>query len=309
MPECTFCGGNAFYLRPYSGEQLCTSCYVQAIEKQVQRTITNYKMLKPDDKVALALSGGKDSVSLLHILSRLEERFPKSRLVAVTIDEGIGVYRSEAVEIAKETCKNLGVEHHVYSFKTLYGCTLDEIADAAKQREKPFICSYCGILRRKALNLAARNVGGTKLATGHNLDDEVQSMMMNLLRGDVSRMLVKEENVTGIDLIPRIKPLCEVPEREVALYAFLKHARFQSLPCPYLETSLRNDVRKFLNTLEAKHSGMKFTLYRSFEKIRPQFKSAEEYNLNHCKVCGEPTTEQVCMACQILQELGFKSAN
>ncbi|MFH0897008.1 MAG: ATP-binding protein, partial [Candidatus Bathyarchaeota archaeon] len=117
MSNCTFCSGEAIYLRPYSGERYCKKCFLRAVEKQVQRTISRHRMLKPDDKVILALSGGKDSVSLLHILSRLEEGFPLSEMVAVTIDEGITGYRAESIEIAKENCKKLDVEHRVYSFK------------------------------------------------------------------------------------------------------------------------------------------------------------------------------------------------
>jgi len=261
-------------------------------------------MLRPDDRVALALSGGKDSVSLLHIMTRLEERFPRSEIVAITVDEGITGYRSEAVEIARENCERLDVEHRVYSFKRLYGHTLDVIADAARQRGKLFICSYCGILRRKALNIAAREVEATKLATAHNLDDEVQSMVMNLLRGDLVSMSRGEYDLEGDEtLVPRVKPLCEVPEREVALYAFLRKIRFQSLPCNYLETSLRSDVRRFLNMLENKHPGMKFTVYRSFKKIRPYLKVLEERNLGRCKICDEPTTREICMACQTLKDL------
>lgn len=261
-------------------------------------------MLKPKDRVALALSGGKDSVTLLHILKEAR-RFPYSELVAVTIDEGIAEYRSEAIEIAKEYCDQLDVEHRIFSFKKLYGYALDEIANVARRKRKQFVCSYCGILRRRALNIAAREVGATKLVTAHNLDDEVQSMVMNLLRGDLSSMS-KREHVSegGEGLIPRVKPLCEVLEREVALYAFLRKIRMQSSSCNYLETSLRSDVRRFLNKLEDKHHGMKFTVYRTFEKIQPHVKATKRYD-GRCKICGEPTTRAICMACQTLKDLNL----
>ncbi|MFH0897100.1 MAG: TIGR00269 family protein, partial [Candidatus Bathyarchaeota archaeon] len=203
--------------------------------------------------------------------------------------------------------KKLDVEHRVYSFKKLYGHTIDEIAEAAKEKGNPFICSYCGILRRKALNIAARELGAAKLATAHNLDDEVQSMVMNLLRGDLTRMS-KNEFDSGKDdgsLIPRVKPLCEIPEREAALYAFLKKIKLQSFPCSYLETSLRSDVRRFLNMMDEKHPGMKFTIYRSFAKIQLHLTYSEERSLTRCGVCGEPTTSEICMACQTLKDLNL----
>jgi len=291
-------------VRPYSGENLCKKCFLEAIEKKVQHTISRYGLLKPNDRVALALSGGKDSVSLLHIMSRLEEQFPRSDIVAITIDEGIEGYRSEALEIAKENCDLLDVEHRIYPFKRLYGCSLDKIVKKARRCGKPFICSYCGILRRKALNIAAREVEATKIATAHNLDDEVQSMIINILRGDIARMSRGEYDLNNDKrLVPRIKPLCKIPEKEIALYAYLKNIRFQSLPCNYLETSLRNDVRRFLNMLEDKHSGMKFTIYRSFEKILSQLNYSDKRVRGWCKICGEPTTRKICMACQTLKDL------
>ncbi|MFH0749106.1 MAG: TIGR00269 family protein [Candidatus Bathyarchaeota archaeon] len=305
LSKCTFCSGEAIYLRAYSGERYCKKCYIRTIEKHVQRTITKYKMLRPDDRVALALSGGKDSISLLQIMSSLEERFPQAKLVAITIDEGIAGYRSEAIRIARENCKKLGVEHHVYSFKKFYNHSLDEIVDAARRSGKLFICSYCGILRRKALNVAAREVQATKLATAHNLDDELQSIIMNFLRGDLYRLSSNVNELEKIkELVPRIKPLSEVSERDVAFYAFLKKARFQSFLCPYMESSLRSDVRKFLNILEEKHAGMKFITYKSFKKVQPLLKFPENRMLGLCQRCGEPTSGEVCLACKTLQDIG-----
>jgi len=307
MTACDMCCGEAVYTRSYSGEHLCGSCYTASIEKRVQHTISRHKMLEPKDKVALALSGGKDSVSMLHILCKLEKHFPMSSMVAVTVDEGIDDYRREAIEIAVENCRRQGVQHRVYSFKDIYGYTLDEVAEAARKIGKSFICSYCGILRRKALNLAAKKLGATKLATAHNLDDEVQSTIMNFLRGDLASIRRGKSEAEEVDgLVPRVKPLCEVPEREVALYAHFKGIRLQSLCCGYLESSLRSDVRRFLNELEEKHAGMKFSAYRSFEKVKPLLESQERRGVGLCSVCGEPAAGEICMACQILGEFGLK---
>lgn len=279
---------------------------MKAVEKHVQRTVSRRKMLTAYDRVALALSGGKDSVSLLHILRRVKTAFPHIDLVAVTIDEGVAGYRAEAIEIARQSCTELDVEHRICSFRELYGHNLDEIAEVARRKGKAFICSYCGILRRKALNVVAREVGATKLVTAHNLDDQVQSMMMNLFRGDVANLVREKSHESKEErLIPRVKPLCEVPEREVALYAFLVGIRFQSKRCCYLESSFRNDIRKFLNAMEGRHAGMKFTVYRSFEKMQLHQWPLGNRVPSSCTVCGEPTTREICMACQILKELNL----
>ena len=308
MVKCTFCSKEAFYLRPYSGERFCRKCYVKSIERNVQRTISKYKMLKPNDRVAVAVSGGKDSLSLLNILNKIEEKFPNSELTAITIDEGISNYRSEAIEIADEHCEKLGIELHVYTFKELYGYGLDEVVEAAEAGGELTPCSYCGILRRRALNLAAKDTGATKLATAHNLDDETQSMVMNILRGAIyqmGRIGPISEKDTGF--VQRVKPLCQVPEKEVALYASLNSIRFQTASCPYSETSMRSDIRRFLNYLENKHPGMKFSIFQTFEKIRANLGGLElKHDLNRCEICNEPTSGKICRPCSIIASLGLQ---
>jgi len=306
---CNICKRrDAFFFRPYSGEKLCKKCFAISIENKVRATIAKYSMLEHDDRLAIAVSGGKDSLSLLHILARIERKFPKASLVAVSIDEGIKGYRDKALEIAAENCKKLSVEHHIVSFKELYGCTQDEIVRRLKKEGKTELtpCAYCGVLRRKALNIVAREVKADKVATAHTLDDETQTILLNILHGDPLR-IAREKPVTDDvhpKLVQRIKPFCRIPERETTLYAYIKELRFQDMPCPYASEAMRNDIRLFLNRMEHKHSGTKFTMFKSIEKIRPAIaKIVRKEELNECNKCGEPTTERICKACQMLQQL------
>ena len=306
---CNICKRrDAFFFRPYSGEKLCKKCFAISIENKVRATIAKYNMLEYDDRIAIAVSGGKDSLSLLHILARIERKFPKASLVAVSIDEGIKGYRDKALEIAAENCKKLSVEHHIVSFKELYGCTQDEVVRRLKKEGKTELtpCAYCGVLRRKALNIVAREVKADKVATAHTLDDETQTILLNILHGDPLR-IAREKSVTGDvhpKLVQRIKPFCRIPERETTLYAYIKELRFQDMPCPYASEAMRNDIRLFLNRMEHKHSGTKFTIFKSIEKIRPAIaKVVRKEELNECNKCGEPTTERICKACQMLQQL------
>jgi len=309
---CSLCRRKeAFFFREYSGEKLCRSCFVRSIERKVRATISKYNMLKFDDRIAVAVSGGKDSVSLLHVLAKIEEDYPKASMIVVSIDEGIRGYRDEALKIAVENCKRLDVEHHIVSFKEIYGLTLDEIVEKLRSADgqKLTPCAYCGVLRRKALNIAARDVGADKLATAHTLDDEVQTALLNMLHGDVLR-LAREKPITDEvhpKLVPRIKPFCEVPERETALFAFVKKIRFQSIPCPYASEAMRNEIRLFLNRMEAGHAGIKFTLFNSIERIRPALEGlVKKENLRECRKCGEPTTQDICKACELLDSIeGF----
>ena len=267
-------------------------------------------MLEYDDRIAVAVSGGKDSLSLLHILAKVERNFPKASLVAVSVDEGIRGYRDKAIKMAAENCKKLDIEHFTVSFKELYGYTQDEIVKRLKQKESSGLtpCAYCGVLRRKALNIAAREVKANKIATAHTLDDETQTILLNILHGDPLR-IAREKPLTDKvhpKLVQRIKPFCEIPERETTLYAYTKKMRFQDMPCPYASEAMRNPIRLFLNRMEHKHAGTKFTIFKSIEKIRPAIeKIVKKEEINECSKCGEPTTERICKACQMLQELGM----
>jgi uncharacterized protein (TIGR00269 family) len=307
---CTVCKRReAFFFRPYSGEKLCRKCFAKSIEEKVRTTIAKYKMLRFDDRIAVAVSGGKDSVSLLRILAKIERGYSKTSLVAVTVDEGIKGYRDEALKIAAENCKKLGIEHHVVSFKELYGYRLDQIVKSLKQKGDSRLtpCAYCGVLRRKALNIVARNLKADKLATAHTLDDETQTILLNIFHGDVLR-IAREKPVTDEahpKLVQKVKPFCEIPEKETALYAYVRKTKFQSTPCPYASEALRNDIRIMLNRMEEKHAGIKFTIFKSIERIRPALEDiASKEGLRECIECGEPTTEKICRTCQMLRQVG-----
>jgi uncharacterized protein (TIGR00269 family) len=287
---------DAFFFRPYSGERLCEKCFAESIEAKVRGTIAKYGMFNFDDKIAVAASGGKDSTSLLHILAKMERAHPRASLVAVTVDEGIKGYRDEAIAIAAANCKELGVEHHVVSFRGFYGLTLDKIVARAQRKGESELtsCAYCGVLRRRALNVAARDVGADKIATAHTLDDEVQTVLLNIFRGDVLR-LANEKPVTD-EVHPRfvqkVKPFCEIPEKESALYAYVSEA-------------LRNEIRVMLNRMEEKHAGTKFTVFKSIERIRPALDEiAKKADFKECVECGEPASSNLCKACEMLRKLG-----
>lgn len=298
--ECSFCGSSAFYRREYEGVNLCQRCFRRSIEDKVRSTISRYKMFSPRDHIAVAVSGGKDSLSLLMILSRLKARFPLSRLTAVTIDEGIQGYREEAVSLARGLAESLRIEHKVFSFKELFHVTLDELV---KRQSRLAPCSYCGVLRRRGLEWAARAIGADKVATAHNLDDEVQTALLNILHGGVERLMRTSPVLADPEkrFTPRVKPLCEVYEREVALYTYVAGLEFQQVPCPYRNRALRGDIRNILNELEEKHPGLKYTAYASKLRLSGLL-GRSKVRLGSCRVCGEATGGEVCEVCRILMQ-------
>src|SRR3989338_1864585 len=168
-------------IRIYSGEKLCKNHFNEYFENKVFRTIRQFDLLDKEENIGVALSGGKDSLTVLSILNRLSKQNPKIKLIAIAIDEGIAGYRDKTLVVAKEFCDKNKIELHIFSYKEEFGLTLDEMLRILNV--KP--CTICGIFRRYLLNKKSRELKLTKLVTGHNLDDECQSIMMNQMRNDI----------------------------------------------------------------------------------------------------------------------------
>ena len=250
-PACSRCGEAAIYLDRTNGRHLCGDHLVRDVGERVGLTIRGYRLIRPGDRIAVALSGGKDSTALLHLLSGIAPGIGDVTLTAVTVDEGIAGYRDATLHAARETAAALGIGHRVVSFRDTPGSTLDAMVAAGGERP----CSLCGIYRRRALGEAAAALGATALATGHNLNDEAQTVVMNALRGDLPRFTrppVREAPGGGIR---RIKPLFRIPEKEIALYGIVTGI-FRELPeCPYAGTALRSEARRVVDRLEQLHPG------------------------------------------------------
>ena len=261
-------------------------------------------MVIPGDHVAVGMSGGKDSAVTLSILTETFGKRPEIKFTAITIDEGIEGYRNFSIPKVKELCDRLGVPHVVVSFKDEVGCTLD---DMLKRERKEASCTYCGVFRRMLLNKKAREIGANKLATGHNLDDDAQTVLLNVLNGDVERLARLRPSRIQEGLVPRIKPLMDIPEREIALYAFLKKLPFYLGECPYAHESLRGEVKDMLNDFESRHPGTKYSIMRGFDSIVDCLK--EKYRqvpLEKCAICGEPSIDKTCQGCKLKQRIHIK---
>lgn len=304
--KCSICKKNeAFYLRIHEGTKLCVRCFKNSVEAKVRHTIVKHKMFNREDTIAAAVSGGKDSLTLLTILKKIESEFP-SKLLALSIDEGIKGYRDEALKIAREHCEKLNVPLKIFSFKELYGMSMDEVMEL---NPRVFPCSYCGVLRRKGIDRGAKELGADKVATAHNLDDETQTFLLNILHGDIERIGRSGPKLTDSRgrFVPKVKPLYEIPEKEITIYAYISGIKFQTFPCPYAGSALRNDVRELLNRMEEKHPGIKYTVLGSMERVREALRSqVADVKLRECRICGEPTLTEICKACSLIKGLPIK---
>ena len=285
----------------YNGSHLCDKHFLQYVERRAKKEVRQQIDLNGVRTLAVALSGGKDSSVALCILVEVLLHRPDLKIFAVTVDEGIQEYRPRTVEKAIELTDRLGVEHHVISFKEAVGKDMDEIARAASEKGA---CTYCGVLRRRCMNSLARELGAEALATGLNLDDTAQSILMNFTRGDVERLARLGPHLkVQPGLIPRIQPLRLISEKETYLYAILKGLPFSDDECPYADSALRNEYREIVNKLEDKHPGTKHSIVASYDRIRPLLMDAyPPADLERCS-CGEPTSNEKCMSCTLIEEI------
>ncbi len=302
------CGKKAIYYRRYEGNALCSDCFIKSIEKKVKRTVRVNRLVSSGDRISVGISGGKDSATALYIMHKIVSPRRDAELFAITVDEGIRGYRPKTIKSAKKLCKDLGIKHHVVSFKQEFGKTLDQRVREIKPGDpikEP--CTYCGVGRRYLLNKKARELGATKICVGHNLDDEVQTIFMNYMRGDIARASrmgpitdASMQKSGGEMFIPRIKPLREIPERESALYAILKGLAPEWDECPHI-SGIRFDVRDFINDMENKHPGIKYTILYTFDKLLPYIRQAsiKEGKIQRCSICGEPSSREICKSCEL----------
>ncbi len=298
---CTSCGGAPYYTRRYSGEVLCRDCFSDSIVEKTRRTISRYSMLSRAEKVGVAVSGGKDSLSLLHVLNELRSQ-NAWELVALSIDEGVKGYRDEALAHAKSATDKIGVEHVVLSYRELYGFSLDQALGWDGRDTSS--CSFCGVFRRRAIDEAAAKAGVAVVATAHNLDDYIQTFLMNMLHGDVGRVgWLDPSHSDGSFPVRRVKPFMEIYEEEVALFAFANEIPFQSVSCPYMHEGLRSEVRDYLNEMEAKHSGMKNVLFRSGLDVISHYNPTEARNSVPCSHCGKPSSTGLCSVCRLKEQV------
>ena len=293
--KCLRCSKSAVIYQKYSNAHLCKGHFIEDVERKIKRDIRKFKMVGRGEKIAVALSGGKDSIALLYVLHKIFQDRPDLEFMAITIDEGIRGYREQTLEHAIKLTNELGIKHTIRSFDAEFETTMDKLA----AKKEHAACTLCGVLRKNILNKAARELGADKLAIGHNLDDESQTILMNYMRGDIGRLKRRLPGTIQPGMVPRIKPLRSIPEKEVALYGFLNDLPVSTDECPYASEALRNEIREMINNYEVKHPGTKYSLLGGFEAIS-QFLRPPETKIMLCEKCGEPCSEMICKTCRLL---------
>jgi uncharacterized protein (TIGR00269 family) len=309
--KCSRCDKKAVYSG--QGQCYCKSHFLEYFESKVTKTISKYELISTGDKVCVATSGGKDSLAVLYMTNLYCKKYD-IECFALAIDEGIANYRNHTLDDLKIFCKKYDVKLHVVSFKEKFGDTLDNIKDKAIKDYNKKPCTVCGIFRRTLLNRSARELEATKLVTGHNLDDEAQSFMMNTMLGNMSHN-ASLGPITGLSdndkFVPRVKPLYFMLEKETRLFALMKGFKVEFAECPNITMSFRGVIRDEINIIESKLPGAKNGVVNSFLEILPILKEhyrtkKENRTFNYCNKCNDACSGTICNACKLEEELGLK---
>ncbi|MDP3983842.1 MAG: TIGR00269 family protein [Acidimicrobiia bacterium] len=291
--KCRVCRAKAVIQVRRHNANFCRGHFLDHIHRQVERTIEDFKMFGPDDRLLLGVSGGKDSLALWAILTVLGYRAD-----GIYLHLGIAEYSSDSLLLCQEFAASRGLNLEVVDLPTDYGFAVPEAAAASRRTP----CSACGLSKRYILNKAAKEREYDVLVMGHNLDDEAATLFSNVVGWNVE-YLGRQHPVlpaTEEGLCRKVKPLIRVAERETAAYAVLSGIDYEVEECPMAAGNTINRYKEWLNRLEDQSPGIKANfLFGFLERASSRFEGAENVELTTCANCGQPTTGEVCAFCRL----------
>lgn len=332
---CQVCNcPRAIILRPKTATPVCKNCFFTLFEAEVHETITSNRLLERGDRVAVAVSGGKDSTVLAHVLCTLNRQYGYGvELVLLSVDEGIAGYRDLSLEAVRANRDDYGLELAVVPFKQIVGYTMDEVvykisnwnkkvdeevrnrdiqmdSISAKKSDNPKSksfpkpdtsnCTFCGVFRRRALEHGAAMLKCNKIATGHNADDLAETALLNLIRGDSNRFFTCVDPKNN-QKIARIKPFKYAYEKEIVLYAFHKNLKYFSTECTHSYGAHRGIVRTFIKGMEIIDPRIILNVVEVAGMYR---RDSTDVRLFECRRCGEMTSSKICcMMCMLIEKL------
>lgn len=301
--KCKICEDKpVIYLRA-SNLALCREHFIERFEKITFEIIKKFKMFDKNEKVLVACSGGKDSLSLAYILKKLN-----FNIEGIYINLGIekGDYSKKSEEFVKKFSEKFNIKIHIYDLKKEKGRGLDDILKN-KKSYKP--CSVCGIVKRYVMNKFAFGKDFNTIATGHNLDDEVSRLFGNIIFWQEGYLIHQNPLLERDEkLLKKVKPFAFFTEKETALYAILNEIDYIRDECPYSKDAKTLFYKSLLNKVEENSPGAKIRFYKGFLEIQKKyFKTVHKKHIEiigeekECKICGMPTTREICGFCRIFE--------
>jgi len=286
---------------------LCPTCYPSWVEDQVAKTIKRFKMFVPQEKILLAVSGGKDSLSLWQILTRLG-------YVVHAFYISLGIKEENYSDISKEKClimaQKLSLPLHIVDLQKESGYNLNQVSKAYYKT-----CSACGVIKRYFMNQITLKENYSVVATGHNLDDEVSTLFGNVLRWDETYLNRQYPVIPPkAGLAKKVKPLIFLSEKQVALYALTSEIDYIRHECPYSTHASSLRYKENLHQLESYNAGtLRFFLTNFLNFRKKQIKEQEEKKeikevaLYLCSSCQQLSTSKMCKYCSIMQKVAQRA--
>lgn len=312
----------AVILRPKNKMKVCKECFYDLFEDEIHQLIINTNMFERGSKVGVGISGGKDSTVLAYILDKLNKKYNYGiELILLCVDEGISGYRDRSIDTVHENQRILGLDLKIVSYEEIFGITMDQIVEKIGKKGN---CTYCGILRRQSLEEAARIMKVDCIVTGHNADDLAETILLNLFRGDFSRLkrctlsktkeqVIPEDISSKADVdvqsenkflsLARCKPFKYSYQKEIVLYAYFKKLPYFSTECTYAPGASRGDFRNLVKDLEKVNPSIILKLIKSGEHFLDE--SPNYVKIRKCLKCTHPTSSQnqICNACDMIEKL------
>jgi len=295
---------------------LCKEHYLEWVPEQTERFIKKYEMFTREEKILVAVSGGKDSLALWDILTHLgyqaDGLYIGLGIADVSPDREELGYSSNSQRLTQKFADERDLKLHVVDVEKEYGQPVPVLADITR-RGKGRPCSVCGLTKRHVMNRIARDLGYAVLATGHNLDDEAAVLFGNTLNW-LGEYLLRQGPVLpeSPGLVRKVKPLCRFYEREMAAYALLRDIEYIYEECPFAKGSKTIYYKELLNQLETESPGAKLSFYLKFLEVRKQglFVDQDQVQatLNPCPNCGQPTSAPgLCSFCRLMERAALTS--
>jgi uncharacterized protein (TIGR00269 family) len=292
--KCRQCKSQAVINMRQHKLALCKTHYSKWFIQQTERFIKKYRMFTRDERVLVAVSGGKDSLALWHILDRLGYK-TQGLYIAQGIDGGIGYSDISRSKIEKFLASRPHLSLITIDVEQLYGATIPLAAQVTyRGQQKP--CSVCGLTKRHVMNRIATEGQYDVLVTGHNLDDEAAVLFGNTMNWSVD-YLVRQGPVLSASsdgLARKVKPFCRFYEREVTAFALVTGIDYVYDECPYAVGATSIYHKELLNRMEEERPGTKLNFYLNFLRAKEKHElfntTADEINLHICSTCGQPTT-------------------
>lgn len=302
--RCRKCPKRAVLGLPRHNTAFCAACLTEFVRTQVQRAITAQHMFSPEDRILVAVSGGKDSLTLWEILLKLGYRAD-----ALYVDLGIPGYSGRSKEkverFAREMAEPCGAQLTIHTVEEDAGAGIKDLAHLIKRPT----CSTCGTIKRYQFNRVAWQNHYDVMATGHNLDDEAARLLGNVLQWQENYLQKQSPNLPASveGFAKKVKPLYRMTEREIAAYAVVNRIDYLVEECPMAKGAKMLVYKEALNRLEAESPGTKQRFYWGFlEKQKktasgsPSMSDIDQTTLEPCAVCGQPTTAGTCSFCRMM---------